>query len=228
ADIDYESQAIHELTVKVTDSEGNAYTESVNIHVDDVHEAVSVTEEGSKKSDHIEGGRGDDVIDGMKGNDHLDGEEGDDILFGEEGDDILFGEEGNDKLEGGEGDDILYAGSGNDNLKGGEGDDTFIAGEGNDRVEGGEGSDTYTADVFDGSDYFSGGEGGGWTDVIQLNADATPGSDPDSPWTISVDGEQVEYELADHALSLNPDASGTITFADGAELEFDGVERIEW
>ncbi|MEJ1402892.1 MAG: cadherin domain-containing protein, partial [Candidatus Sedimenticola sp. (ex Thyasira tokunagai)] len=46
ADIDYESQAIHELTVKVTDSEGNAYTESVNIHVDDVHEAVSVTEEG--------------------------------------------------------------------------------------------------------------------------------------------------------------------------------------
>ncbi|MEJ1386790.1 MAG: cadherin domain-containing protein [Candidatus Sedimenticola sp. (ex Thyasira tokunagai)] len=210
ADIDYESQAIHELTVKVTDSEGNAYTESVNIHVDDVHEAVSVTEEGSKKSDHIEGGKGDDVIDGMKGNDHLDGEEGD------------------DKLEGGEGDDILYAGSGNDNLKGGEGDDTFIAGEGNDRVEGGEGSDTYTADVFDGSDYFSGGDGGGWTDVIQLNADATPGSDPDSPWTISVDGEQVEYELADHALSLNPDASGTITFADGAELEFDGVERIEW
>ncbi|MET0047188.1 MAG: hypothetical protein ABW066_05335, partial [Sedimenticola sp.] len=118
---------------------------------------------------------------------------------------------------------------GNDQMRGGEGDDRFVAGEGNDRAVGGEGNDLFEADPFGGSDYFSGGEGGGWTDVIQLNADAVPaGSDPDAPWSIQVDGEQVQYDIADHALSLDPDASGVITFSDGSELTFDGVERIEW
>ena len=320
ADIDYETQSVHELTVKVTDSEGNTYTESVNIQVSDLPEAVAATKEsghsvdddkakgkskdrddddddkakgkskdrddddddkakgkskdrddddddkakgkskdrdddddddkakgkskdrdddddrdsdrddddeslaaatheGGSKNDHIDGSDGDDVIDGKGGNDHL---------KGGDGDDTLRGGEGNDKLQGGDGDDVLQAGAGNDKLEGGDGNDTFVAGEGNDRIDGGEGSDTYTADIFDGSDYFSGGEGGGWTDIIQLNADAVSGGESDSPWTISVDGEQVEYELADHALSLNPDATGVITFSDGAELEFDGVERIEW
>ncbi|MES9903491.1 MAG: cadherin domain-containing protein, partial [Sedimenticola sp.] len=273
ADIDYESQGIHELAIKVTDSDGNVYTESINIHVADVQEAVTTTEVGGTGSDNITGSQSDDVINGMAGNDNIRGNHGNDTLLGGEGDDTIDGNKGNDILDGGsgndtlrggknddiltggegddnldggksddrlyggigddelsgsDGNDVLHAGSGNDNMTGGKGDDTFIAGEGNDQAEGGEGSDTYTAEVFDGSDYFSGGDGGGWTDVIQLNAEAAPGNDPNNPWTISVDGEQVEYELADHALSLNPDASGVISFADGSELGFDGVERIEW
>ncbi|MET0014544.1 MAG: immunoglobulin-like domain-containing protein, partial [Sedimenticola sp.] len=256
ADIDYESEAVHELSIQVTDSTGNTYSETVSIRVDDVQEVMSATHEGTRRNDHIDGDDGNDVIDGMRGNDHLDGEEGHDVLLGGEGNDHLDGGEGHDRLEGGEGndkleggegndyilggegnddmrggegDDTFMAGAGNDQMRGGEGDDRFVAGEGNDRAIGGEGNDLFEADPFSGSDYFSGGEGGGWTDVIQLNADAVPaGSDPDAPWSIEVDGEQVQYDIADHALSLDPDASGVITFSDGSELTFDGVERIEW
>ncbi|MEJ2622256.1 MAG: hypothetical protein P8163_19000 [Candidatus Thiodiazotropha sp.] len=86
-----------------------------------------------------------------------------------------------------------------------------------DRGEDGENS-------FDGADYFEGGSSNGWTDVVQLNPDA----DPSNPWVISVDGEQVQYDIADHALSVDPDASNAITFSDGSELTIDGIDRIEW
>ncbi|MES9875652.1 MAG: immunoglobulin-like domain-containing protein [Candidatus Sedimenticola sp. 1PA] len=274
ADIDYETDAVHQLSVKVTDSSGNTYSESINIHVDDVQEAMAATYTGGRKGDRFDGTDDDDVIDGIAGDDKLRGGEGDDVIlggggedklygdegsdrldggdrsdkmyggegddtliggegkdkmYGDEGHDTLNGGEGNDKMYGGEGHDRFVGGEGNDKMYGGEGDDRFVGGEGNDKAEGGAGSDTYEADPFGGSDYFSGGEGGGWTDVIQLNADAVPdGSDPDAPWSIQVDGEQVQYDVADHALSLDPDASGVITFSDGSELTFDGVERIEW
>ncbi|MES9958037.1 MAG: cadherin-like domain-containing protein, partial [Sedimenticola sp.] len=256
ADIDYESEAIHELSIQVTDSTGNTYTESVIIHVEDVQEVMTATYTGTRKGDRFEGGEEDDVIDGVRGDDKLYGGEGDDVILGGGGEDRLYGDEGNDRLEGGDsrdklyggdGDDTLVGGEGKDKMYGGDGHDTFIGGEGKDKMYGGDGhdrfyggegddtakgedgSDTYVADAFGGSDYFSGGEGGGWTDVIQLNADAVPaGSDPDAPWSIQVDGEQVQYDIADHALSLDPDASGVITFSDGSELTFDGVERIEW
>ncbi len=274
ADIDYESDAVHQLSVKVTDSSGNTYSESINIHVDDVQEAMAATYTGGRKGDRFDGTDDDDVIDGIAGDDKLRGGEGDDVIlggggedklygdegsdrldggdrsdkmyggegddtliggegkdkmYGDEGHDTLIGGEGNDKMYGGEGHDRFVGGEGDDKMYGGEGDDRFVGGEGDDKAEGGAGSDTYEADPFGGSDYFSGGEGGGWTDVIQLNADAVPdGSDPDAPWSIQVDGEQVQYDVADHALSLDPDASGVITFSDGSELTFDGVERIEW
>ncbi|MES9963052.1 MAG: immunoglobulin-like domain-containing protein [Candidatus Sedimenticola sp. 20ELBAFRAG] len=256
ADIDYESDAVHQLSVKVTDSSGNTYSESINIHVDDVQEAMAATYTGGRKGDRFDGTDDDDVIDGIAGDDKLRGGEGDDVILGGGGEDKLYGDEGSDRLDGGdrsdkmyggegddtliggegkdkmygdEGHDTLIGGEGNDKMYGGEGHDRFVGGEGDDKAEGGAGSDTYEADPFGGSDYFSGGEGGGWTDVIQLNADAVPdGSDPDAPWSIQVDGEQVQYDVADHALSLDPDASGVITFSDGSELTFDGVERIEW
>ncbi len=274
ADIDYETDAVHQLSVKVTDSSGNTYSESINIHVDDVQEAMAATYTGGRKGDRFDGTDDDDVIDGIAGDDKLRGGEGDDVIlggggedklygdegsdrldggdrsdkmyggegddtliggegkdkmYGDEGHDTLIGGEGNDKMYGGEGHDRFVGGEGDDKMSGGEGDDRFVGGEGDDKAEGGAGSDTYEADPFGGSDYFSGGEGGGWTDVIQLNADAVPdGSDPDAPWSIQVDGEQVQYDVADHALSLDPDASGVITFSDGSELTFDGVERIEW
>ncbi|WP_315981313.1 hypothetical protein [Aliamphritea spongicola] len=76
---------------------------------------------------------------------------------------------------------------------------------------------------FDGNDTFSGGNGGGWTDIIQLTQDGT--NDPENPWTITVDGQELEYDLAAQALELNPDTSGVVTMADGSELTFEGVEK---
>lgn len=35
-------------------------------------------------------------------------------------------------------------------------------------------------------------------------------------------------EQADGYVALSDDASGTITLSDGSELQFDGIERIEW
>ena len=136
---------------------------------------------------------------------------------GTAGDDNLVGTSGNDYIVGQGGDDVLY---------GGAGDDILVGGAGNDSAAGGEGNDTYVMNPFEGSDYFSGGEGGGWTDAIDISAMAA--NDSDNPWTIEVDGAQVEYDLAAGALEMNGDTAGVISFGDGSELSFEGVERIEW
>jgi VCBS repeat-containing protein len=191
--------------------------------------------DGGDKNDHLEGGLGNDILDGGDKNDHLEGGEGADTLYGGSGNDHLQGGEGNDylegnagqdKLEGGAGNDYLIGGEGNDNLIGGDGDDLLSGGAGKDNVSGGEGSDTYIYNPFDGNDSFSGGAGGGWTDTIALSADGS--SDPDNPWTITVDGQELEYDMAAQALELNPDTSGVVTMADGSELSFEGIEKIEW
>ena len=156
------------------------------------------------------------------------GSTGDDLILGTNSGDLLDGAEGNDQLEGLEGDDILNGGQGSDHIEGGSGDDVISGGAGDDVAGGGDGNDTYIFNPFEGNDSFDGGSGGGWTDVIRLDANADPGADPDNPWTISIDGEQVQYDLAAHALELNPDTSGVITLSDGSELTFDGIERIEW
>ncbi|MCP4285134.1 MAG: calcium-binding protein, partial [Gammaproteobacteria bacterium] len=169
-----------------------------------------------------------DEVSGTALGDDLRGYDGNDRLNGGDGSDTLTGGEGNDQLIGGSGADELDGGAGNDYLDGGDDDDTLEGGAGNDNVSGGSGSDTYIFNPFDGNDTFNGGEGGGWTDTVQLNASADPGADPDNPWTIAIDGEQVQYDLAAQALELNPDTSGVITLSDGSELTFDGIERIEW
>ena len=95
-------------------------------------------------------------------------------------------------------------------------------------IYGGVGDDTYVYHAFDGNDSFHGGAD--WTDVIELDTDAYNGTDQDidNPWTITINGSEVEYDLASHALELNPDTSGLVTLADGSELTIDGIERIEW
>ena len=180
-----------------------------------------------------EGVRSDNLsnVERVYGSDHDDsitGSDGADQLYGYDGDDQISGGAGNDRIGGGAGNDTLTGGDGNDVLSGDAGDDTLIGGAGNDQVSGGDGSDTYVFNPFEGNDAFHGGTGGGWTDVIQLNASAEPESGEDSPWTISVDGNDLEYDLAAQALDLNPDTAGMITLSDGSELTFDGVERIEW
>jgi VCBS repeat-containing protein len=139
--------------------------------------------------------------------------------------DEIHGGGGNDTITGSSGDDAILGDSGHDTLKGGDGDDTLNGGSGNDIAYGEEGNDTYTFNPFDGSDTFHGGEGGGWTDTIQLSSNP---ENADSPWTISIDGNQVDFDMDAGALELQPDTSGVITMVDGSELAFEGVERIEW
>ena len=46
--------------------------------------------------------------------------------------------------------------------------------------------------------------------------------------TIEVDGQQIDYDLADGGIDLAPDTSGVITLADGSQLQFENIERIDW
>ncbi|MBG53991.1 MAG: hypothetical protein CML99_16490 [Rhodobiaceae bacterium] len=170
--------------------------------------ASSSTLYGSSNNDVMYAGAGNDTLNGGNGSDTLFGGTGNDVLNGGSGGDVLVGGAGNDILNGGNGDDILFGGAGDDTLKGDDGSDLFIFQTGNDD-----------------HDTIIGGSGGGWTDTIQLQANG--GGYLDMDWTLSLDSGSIDtsglgsYDLTD-------DASGTITFADGSEITFEGIERIEW
>jgi len=142
-------------------------------------------------------------------------------IHGTAGNDTLLGSDSNDLIQGGDGNDTISGGPGNDILQGGLGDDSLSGGEGNDTASGGSGNDSYL--FTQGHDTFHGGDG--WADTVQLVANPEEG---DSPWTITVDGENIEYDLASGALELQPDTSGVVEMADGSEPTFDGVETIQW
>jgi hypothetical protein len=200
------------LTLSVTDALDTGFQLTVNATTTD---AGGDTETVSASVDIEPLG----IVSGTDAQDRLPGTDGADLLQAGDGNDKVGGFGGNDLVDGGAGDDTLY---------GGAGDDTLVGGEGDDWASGQDGNDTYIFNPFEGNDTFQGGSGGGWTDTIQLNADADPNADPENPWTIEVDGNQVQYDLAAHALELNPDTSGVITLSDGSELTFDGIEKIEW
>ncbi len=193
-------------------------------------------------TDSVNGGTGDDYI-YADGSDTIDGGDGFDTVnfrnssegvsadnlqnvervYGSDHDDSLTGSDAADQLYGYAGDDTISGGDGNDRIGGGAGNDTLSGGLGNDIASGNDGDDTYLFSSNGGQDTFHGGSD--WTDTIQLEADPDAG---DNPWTITVDGEQVEYDLAAGALELQPDTSGVVEMADGSELTFDGVETIQW
>jgi VCBS repeat-containing protein len=218
-----------DLTVNAiaTDANGDTTTITTTIQIDQ-SDSTGGTSGSQPQLNVIEGTSGRDVMPGTDEADLLQGYEGNDVLSGGDGDDVLLAGDGNDRLYGEVGNDTLDGGAGNDRLYGNDGDDSLDGGAGNDRSFGGDGNDTYVFDPFDGSDSFSGGNGGGWTDVIQLDANADPGADPDNPWTITVGNQQVDYDLAAEALEFDGDTSGVITLDDGSQLTFDGVEKIEW
>ncbi|MGJ3260959.1 MAG: LamG-like jellyroll fold domain-containing protein, partial [Rhodospirillales bacterium] len=164
--------------------------------------------------DTIDGGAGDDYIEGGSGSDVIDGGEGDDVIYGDQGgweddhdgDDTIFGGDGDDTIYGAGGDDVIESGAGNDDAYGGSGDDLFIFGAG------------------DGADYFDGGNG--WSDTIQLDGvDGGPGGD--SGWTMQLD-DGATYTETEDGLVFDSEASGKIELADGSELTFEGVEKLEW
>ena len=94
----------------------------------------------------------------------------------------------------------------------------------NDYFSGGSGSDTYLFGDNSGHDTFNGGQG--WTDTIHLDASNSP--NPDAPWTITVEGQEITVANDTNVLDFGEDTSGVVTMADGSALTFEGVERIEW
>ena len=196
--------------------------------------ASNDTLNGNSSANTIYGGAGDDTLSGNGGADTLFGGSGDDVLNGGSGIDVLLGGDGDDSLNGGLGNDLLQGGTGEDTLDGGSGvdaifggagDDTLDGGAGDDRLYGEGGSDLFIFAEGNGNDLVSGGQGGGWTDVIQL--ENASGGAPTAGWTYVIDQGTVETSGADF-LDLSEDAAGSITLADGSEVSFEGIERIEW
>jgi len=239
-------EATRSLEVRVEDGLGGGDNAELNISFDaivgtDNSETINGTansdaifgEDGDDRlngnagDDYLNGGAGDDTLNAGSGDDRLIGGDGDDQLNAGTGDDQLNGGDGNDTLNGGDGNDVLNGGAGDDTLNGGTGDDTLNGGIGNDQLNGGDGSDLFIFSEGSGQDVVSGGSGG-WTDVIELDVDIDSQSDPDNPWTITVDGDEVSYDVEQGFLDLGSDASGIISFDDGSEITFDGVEQIQW
>jgi Ca2+-binding RTX toxin-like protein len=96
ANLDYEADQTHAVTIRVTDVHGASAVQTVTINVQDVRGEVTA------------------------------GSDGDDVLLGGAGKDKLSGGKGNDRLSGGDGNDVLSGGLGKDVLTGGKGKDAFV------------------------------------------------------------------------------------------------------
>ena len=135
-----------------------------------------------------------------------------------------------DTIEGNRGDDNLSGGGGDDLLMGGDGDDIIAGGSGDDTLTGGAGDDLFLYAAGDGSDEIDGGSG--WHDTIRLeNGDGGVVADGNTVegngWVLQVESGSVE-SVSDGALDLSEGASGRITFDDGEEIDFDGIENVTW
>jgi Ca2+-binding RTX toxin-like protein len=182
--------------------------------------------EGNGGHDLLLGNRGDDALVGGEGNDRLRGGHGDDEMNGGAGrdwlrahfgNDWLYGDDGDDRLQGNRGDDLLRGGAGDDRLEGGQGNDVLDGGAGDDQVSGGQGDDVFLYRQGDGNDFFNGERGAG--DVIRLDGIA-------EGWTLNLQKGRVVSEEGGH-LQLAHGSKGTLVFADGSKVRFNGIERIE-
>ncbi|MCB9946424.1 MAG: cadherin domain-containing protein [Rhodospirillaceae bacterium] len=185
------------------DAEGDTYASVENVV-------------GSAHDDYVYGSDSGTTADLGEGNDIFDNAEAIDAV------DVVDGGGGNDTIWTGGGDDILRGGTGNDTLHGENGDDYLDGGDGDDWLYGGAGSDTFLVGEGLGDDTISGGAG--YTDTIRL-AEEYGGFE--SGWQLSLSSGELQSQAADY-LTLSADSAGKITFSDGTEVMFDGIEKIEW
>nr|WP_306265851.1 cadherin-like domain-containing protein [Pararhizobium sp. IMCC3301] len=214
------------------------------------------TLQGGTGGDTIMGGTGNDVIILSDGPDILDGGAGTDTLEvqssaditinlaagtargggsngttvsgfekvqGGSGNDTIIGSNAAETLSGGAGNDIISGGGGADTIYGEDGNDTLTGGTGNDFLSGGAGDDIFIYELGDGNDTIVGGAG--WTDVLELQGfdSASYGTG----WTLTLTSGSIEGQTGD-SLDLSADAAGTVTFDDGAQINFDQLEQINW
>ncbi len=169
---------------------------------------VAAGEEGGGGVNPIIGDKFDNNLVGTDGRDMINAQDGDDTASGGAGDDLIMGKKGDDWLEGGLGDDTL---------KGGHGDDTFAFSDGD----------------FDGNAWTDVVDGQGQSGKASSDYDTIDLSNVTQGWTLEVDGGGAGAE-ATHL--SNPtqytegggEFSGTITFADGSEIVFDNIEKVDW
>jgi len=90
--LDFLTAKTHDVTVKVTDIDGNVFEKTITINVGDAFDFRN----GTEKNNWLYGGAGADMIKGLGGNDKLFGLGGDDVLSGGTGKDMLYGGEGKD------------------------------------------------------------------------------------------------------------------------------------
>ena len=126
-----------------------------------------------------------------------------------------------------------YGRAGDDTLIGGGGD-TFYDEFGNDTLQGGDGADLFYILETQDNDTVEGGLGGGWTDVIELQDDAGGNKigKYGTAWTLQLDSGSIEGSRtggqSGRWIDLTDDAAGTITMQDGTEIDFTGIEHIQW
>jgi len=141
----------------------------------------------------------------------------DNTIQGDQGGNFLnYNNSGNEHFEGRGGDDTIF---------GGNGDDVIDGGLGNDTLHGDAGNDLFTFEAGDGNDVVHGGEGGGWTDAIEL--ENVPDSSFGNSWTLTLDQGEITGQDAG-ALTLSDDSAGTINFDDGSSIDFYQIEQIQW
>jgi Ca2+-binding RTX toxin-like protein len=172
-----------------------------------VDDTTGQTINGTSGNDSLAGGAGNDVIStgGSSGEDYIDGGKGDDTIVGSGSTD--------DRLLGGLGNDKLYSSDSSGDL--------LIGGGGNDEAWGGGGNDLYVFEVGGGNDTFHGGSGTDQMVIMGPNGVVTDTSE------FSITMTSGSYSSQSGYLQFSSGATGTITFADGSSLTFDGVEKLQ-
>ena len=184
---------------------------------------------GGSDNDTISGGEGNDFINGEDGADTIYGNAGSDSLHGEAGDDWIYGGDGADTIYGGENNDVLFGDAGNDTIYGGSGNDHLIGGTGDDYLNGGEGDDTFYYAMGYGNDVVDGGASGDWTDsLVVLASDGSDTTTYGTDWTITLTTGTVTMVDGSDQMLLSDDATGTIDFSDGGQIEFENIDRVSW
>ena len=180
---------------------------------------------GQEGHDHLNGGAGNDFITGDGGNDYIVTGSGHDTVYGGAGNDVIddahgydsthngnlvYGDAGNDTIWGSAVGDTLFGGDDNDFINGESGDDHIYGGTGSDTLRGDGGNDTfYVRSAAEGAgDHISGGNGSHDHDVLDLRG---------------AGNVQIHQQRDWHDAGAT---RGTVTFADGSQLRFEGIERI--
>ena len=161
-----------------------------------------------KNVERIAAGDGGDVISIA----HATKTYGDIVIDGGMGDDVLWSNNGNDTINGGGGNDLIDGGGGNDLIHGGddpygdENDDTIYGGFGNDRIYGGRGNDV----IYGGNNSY-------YIYLVKTFADtrALPTLQEGVNIVNLPEPADPALGVVNGNLSVNFDATATITFRDG-------------
>ncbi|MEL6979804.1 MAG: cadherin domain-containing protein, partial [Pseudomonadota bacterium] len=113
AALDFETATSHDVTVRVTDANGQTYSETLTLAVNDQAETLTLGNGGVTFTDT---GVSETSITGGTGNDDITAHASGGDLRGGDGADALKGAGGDDTLTGGAGDDVITGGAGVDTL----------------------------------------------------------------------------------------------------------------